>query len=143
MTKSVEEKRRAYISKIRAKAGRKGGIAKAANRQARQAQDKAQLDQSTADTIKRLELQNQALSAKLDHIIDNLKNIEKPQKAPPRFETVTVVPTDAATAKQNFWGAVAADNDFGKSGKSSFDLIRKENAALDELARKRLAKRDD
>lgn len=135
------EQKKAYISKVRAAAGRRGGLAKAKNRSktAPKRENETKLIERMANTIEKLEQQNRVLSRQIEALIGQVK--ASGTRAPKRpAEQIKVIPIDAKSAKANFWDSVAKDNG---SKTNPFDAIVKENRELDRrIKQENFAKKD-
>ena len=128
------------LSKIRAAAGRKGGLAKAKNRRARtlhiERSDQAE-GNSIAESIKRLESRANELSDKLDMLIDRLttQSNDHQIKNSAKRTIKTVATIDSKTAKDNFFKGIAKANGHKNGDGGAFAAIVKANRELDDLAK--------
>jgi len=131
--------RQAYISRIRAEAGRKGGLTKAKNARSTQRSKPKQAAIDPAPIVQAIE----KLCSKIDRLVDVVTESQKAANPPPperpRFKPakreVVVVNQSNIVSKRNILKGLADSNSKKCSNGGPFDAILRENRELDRLAK--------
>lgn len=131
--------RQAYISRIRAEAGRKGGLTKAKNARSTQRSKPKQAPIEPAPIVQAIE----KLCSKIDRLVDAVTESQKAANPPPperpkykpSKREVVVVNQSNIVSKRNILKGLAESNSEKSSSGGPFDAILRENRELDRLAK--------
>ena len=128
--------RQAYISRIRAEVGRKGGLAKAKNARSTQRSKPKQAPIDQAPIVQAIE----KLCSKIDRLVDVVTESKKaanpsPPVSPQIPNRAFAKDIDNKTAKSNILKGLAMCNLEKSNSNGPFDAILRENRELDRLAK--------